>query len=275
MAQLIGIPLVKKGRVGDFTFYQRDDQVMVRSRYNEAHQQRTLSEKQVRQCCRMGNLVTLWQRFPRGQRPTFEQRRKGTSDYNLFVTYAMQAHPVYLSRQASHDRACVLTDVLVSQGSLSEISVGHDGTAPVTSIRLGGLTISESITVRQFAKAVIRNNYDYRHGDSLRYYLGEQRWVDNEAKPDVTMRCTELVLDLDDDTPLRLATGDSPGFAQRGGWLAASREVVGGMAWVHLRHGSGGTLLSTQRMVCHNDEMMTRYSSEEAFAEAWESYVEN
>ena len=275
MAQLIGIPLVKKGRVGDFTFYQRDNMVMVRSRHNEAHQQRTLSEKQVRQCSRMGNIVTLWQRFPREYRPIFEQRREGVRDYNQFVLYAMQAHPIYLTRQLSQDRACVLTDVVVSQGSLSEINVSHDGIAPVTSIRLGGLTIDSHTTVRQFAKAVVNNNYDYRPGDSLRYYLGEQRLVENEAKPDVTMRCSELLLDLYDDTPLQLATSGSIGFAQRGGWLAASSEVTGGMAWVHLRHGSGGTLLSTQRLVCHNDEMMNRYGSEEAFAEAWESYVEN
>ena len=275
MATLNGIPLVSKGRIGDYTIYQRDGRLTVRSRLSESKRPCHPSEGQMRQRTCMSNIVNLWRAFPTAYRPMFEQRRRGVSSYNMFVTYAMKATPIYLTKRMASENACVLTDVLVSQGSLREIVVGHDGVAPHTNIQLGGLTIDPSTTVRQLAKAVLNNNDDFLPDDSLRYYVGEQRWVNNEAKPDVTIRCTELVLDLDDDTPLRLATGNSPGFAQRGGWLAASHEVVGGMAWVHLCHGSGGTLLSTQRLVCHNDEMMTRYSSEEAFAEAMESYLGN
>lgn len=272
MALLNGIPLVSNGRIGDFTIYQRDGKMVVRSRYNEAHHRRHPCEQQLRQRTRWCNIVTLWNSFPREQKPAFEQRRKGVTDFNMFVAYAMQAHPIYLTKRQSHDRACVLTDVVVSQGTLNEIIVGHDGTAPVTSIWLGRLTIDSHTTVRQMAKAVVENNYDYRPGDILRYYLCEQQWVSPDDKPIVAITCTDLVLDLADERPLLTVTGGSPGFTQRGGRLAASHEVVGGMAWVHRRYNSEGTRQSTQRIYCNNDELMEQYGNEEAFAQARESY---
>ena len=272
MAILNGIPLVNKGRIGDFTIYQRDGKMQVRSRYNEPRHHRRLSEKQLRQCVRMGNNVALWHAFPQRYRPYFQFRRKGVTCFNMFVTYAMQAHPVYLSKQSSRGAACVVTDVLVSQGSLNDIVVGHDGVAPVTNILLGGLAIDNDTTVRQFSQAVIDNNYDYRPGDRLRYYLCQQRILSATGEPVVRIYCQELVLDLMDSTPLHLAVDESNGFAQRGGRLAAVGEVTGGMAWVHIRPDEEGMMVSTQRLVCNNGQLMEQYGSEEALAEAGQSY---
>ena len=82
------------------------------------------------------------------------------------------------------------------------------------------------------------------------------------------------MLDLFNYTPLQLVLGDSQGFAQRDGLLAAQQEVSGGMAWVHVRQSVDGTQLSTQRLVCNN-ELITRYGSEEAFETACQSYRGN
>ena len=272
MAILNGIPLVNKGRIGDYTIYQSDGNMIVRSRHNETRHHRRMSEKQMRQCARMGNNIALWHAFPQRYRPYFQYRRKGVSCYCMFITYAMQAHPVYLSRQASRDAACVVSDVVVSQGSLIDIVVGHDGIAPVTNISLGRLTIDNDTTVRQFAQAVIDNNYDYLPGDRLRYYLFLQRVSGTTGLPTVRGHCQELALDLMDDRPLHLAVDNSNGFAQRGGRLAADSEVAGGMAWVHIRLGEENQLVSTQRLVCNNGQLMDYYGSDEAFAEASRSY---
>jgi hypothetical protein len=270
MAIITGIPLVGRGRIDDYTFYQHDGVTIARSRHNEINPARPLSERQLRQTTRMGNLVRLWHAFPKGLQPYFECRRHGVTCFNMFVTYAMKKHPVYMCRQLAGDPGCVLTDVVVSQGSLPSIEVTHDGTAPVTNIWLGGLTIDDTTTVSQLAKAIADNNYDYQLGDRLRYYLAVQDRT-SSGTPRVTIGCCELALTPTDHTPLHLAVGGSTGFAQRGGRLAAASDVVGGMAWVHLRHVVTGTLASTQSMVCNN-ELMDYYGSEEAFAAACESY---
>lgn len=277
MAQLNGIPLLGKGRIGDFTIYQRDGMTIIRSRHNEKIHPRRPSERQLRQRTRMSNIVNLWKSFPCGQHPAFEQRRNGVTDFNTFVAHAMQAHPIYLTKRQAYQQTCVLTDVVVSQGSLSEIVVNHDGIAPVTSIQLGGLAIDESTTVRQLAMAIVDNNYDYYPGDILRYYLCEQQSVSPDGRPVVVISCTDLVLNPAKQTQLRHATHNSPGFAQRGGQLAASSDVVGGMAWVHLRQKGESLRSSTQRLYCNNNELMALFGSEEAFAKAQESYsgIEN
>ncbi|MBQ6068257.1 MAG: hypothetical protein IJK84_02035 [Bacteroidales bacterium] len=271
MAQLNGIPLITKGRIGDYSIYLRDNKLIVRSRYNESHGRRQLSERQLRQCTRMGNAVALWRAFPEEYRPAFQHRRSGVSNYNMFVTHAMQAHPIYLSRPMTQRNACVVSDVMVSQGSLTEIVVEHDGTAPTTNIWLGGLTIGNGTTIRQLAKAIVDNNLDYRPGDHLLYYRCEQQWSQPIDMPVVKICCQRVVLDLADDRTVNEVVGDSIGFAQRGGLLAAVQEVEGGMAWVHTRNSEETLLLSTQRLVCNNP-LIANYGSDEAYEAACDSY---
>ena len=270
MAQLNNIPTRCQGSVGDYTVYEREGKTYLRSRHNDTRR-RPMGERQLRQCIVMGNAINLWRAFPAGQRPAFEHRREGVTHYNMFLTYAMQARPVYLTQQVKCDGGSVLADVVVSQGTLSEIEVRHDGTALATDILLGGLAIDSHTTVGRLAKAVIANNYDYQAGDRLLYYLALQRWNRLNDMPVTTVSCREVVLAPCDDRPLQEVVGDSPGFVQRFGRLAASREVEGGMAWVHLRPTDGGMLRSTQRMVCNN-ELINQFGSTAAFTQACQSY---
>ena len=275
MAQLKGFPFVEKGHIDEVTIYHRGGKLILRNRYNNTRRHPRLSELQIRQCSRLVNNIRLWNAFPLEQRPYFQWRRGCATCFNTFVTYAMNAHPVYLTKQLVSMSACVLTDVMVSQGSLMEITVSHDGVAPITHIRLGWLTINDRTTVCQLAKAIVVNNYGYYYGDIIRYYMAEQIVLATNRLPMVRIYCKEVVLDPSDETPLHQVVQNSPGFAQRDGRLAASHEVVGGMAWVHMRHSDNETKVSTQRLVCNNDTLMQQYGSEEAFAEACKSYRGN
>lgn len=271
MTEIINFSSARKGSMGDVTVYQSNGKTYMRSRYNSTTHH-TLSKEQLRQCTRMYNLVRLWQAFPHGERPVFQCRREGSTSYNMFITYAMQAHHVYMTKRMQKEHACIVTDVMVAQGSLPEIWVGRDDVGPITDIALGGLTIGGHTTVREVALAVVRNNYDYQFGDRLRFYLCEQWYPMPYDIPMVKIRCDELTLDEHDHRALREVMFDTVGFADRGGRLAASHEVVGGMAWVHLRHRDNEVQLSTQRLFCNNDTLMQQYGSEEAFAKACESY---
>jgi hypothetical protein len=180
-----------------------------------------------------------------------------------------------MTQRMRKDCACIVTDVMVAQGSLPEIGVSHDGIAPITDIALGNLTIGAHTTVREVALAVVRNNYDYQFNDRLRFYLCEQWYPMPYDIPMVKIRCDELRLDEHDHRTLREVMFDTMGFVDRNGRLAASYEVVGGMAWVHLRNRDNDMQLSTQRLICNNDTLMQQYGSEEAFAEACKSYRRN
>ena len=257
MTKLINNPFKSCRRIGDVTFYQRAGQTVARNRHNGPNH-RPLSQSQLLQCSQMGNLVNLWRAFPVGQRPEYQHRPCGVTNYNLFVASGLHAHHVYLPNTLTRLGACVVTNVLVSQGLLPSINVWHDGTAPATDLWLDSRDIDGTSPVNQLARAIIQNNVDYLQGDSLLFYLCEQYWSQHLDQPMVRVSRTELVLDLTDERPLQEAVGHCIGFAQRDGWLAASRSVEGGLTWVHLRHGEEGLLSSTQRLVCNNP-MWERY----------------
>ena len=258
MSTIINNPIKLKGRVGEVTFYQRAGATVVRIRHNEPNH-RSPSKSQRLQRSQMSNLINFWRSFPEGQRPEYQHRRSGVTNYNMFVASGLHAHRVYLPHRMTVNGGCVATDVLMSEGLLPEIEVRNDGTAFATNLWLGDLVIDSPTTVSQLARAIVQNNIDYLHGDSLFFYLCEQCWDRHTDQPVVRVRRTELVIDLTDERPLQEALGDCTGFAQRDGWLAASRPVEGGVAWVHLRHSDEGNLLSTQRLVCDNP-LWERYS---------------
>ena len=257
MSKQINNPINSCRRIGDLTFYQRAGQLVTRIRHNGPNH-RPPSQSQLLQRSQMGNLVNLWRAFPVGQHPEYQHRPNGVTNYNLFIASGLHAHQVYLPNTLTRRGACVVTDVLVSQGLLPSIGVRLEGTAPTTDLWLDNLDIDGTSPVNQLARAIIQNNADYLHGDSLLFYLFEQYWSQHLDQPMVKVSRTELVLDLTDERPLQEAVGNSIGFAQRDGWLAASHMVEGGLAWVHLRHGEEGLLSSTQRLVCNNP-MWERY----------------
>lgn len=257
-------------RVGDMTFYWRNGQLVVRVRHNGIGQRRYTVQQMVA-LMRWKNLINLWRVFPPDGRPAFEGRRPGVTDYNLFLSHAMQTEPVYLTRQQAAAGAAVLTPVVVSAGTLPEIVVTNDGTAPATDIALGSLTLGEETTVGALATAVVSNNAAFRFGDELLCYVGWQREDAVLQVPVVTVECVRLLLDGADRGLLWQGAAARQGFASRRGVLAAAGMEAGGVAWVHTRTVGGRTLRSTQRMAVDNP-LMAAYGSAEAFEAACRSY---
>ena len=178
-------------RVGDMTFYVRNGNMVVRARHNSSRTPKpTLSRMETRM--RWKNCINLWRAFPPGQQPAFEGRRPGVSDYNLFLSHAMQTEPVYLTQQLADNGAAVLTSVVVSCGTLPEIGVTNDGTAPATDIALGSLTIGEGTTLGDLATAVVRNNAAFGFGDELLCYVGWQREDAARRVPVVAVECVRV-----------------------------------------------------------------------------------
>lgn len=255
-----------RGRAGEVTTYVRNGLVVVRTRHS-TFSGAPRSHRQKETCIRMHNLVNMWGCFPRGFRPGFENRRTGQTDYGAFLSHGMQAMPVYLTHWQAINKGCVVSPVMVSEGTLPAIAVHHDGIAPATDIAVGALAVDGDTEVCTLATAIVRCNRYFSYGDGVLFYWVEQLFDRSLVLPRVAVRCSFLELDASDERPLRRAVPHSEGFAVRGGVLAAGSEVEGGMAWVHLRRVKEKLLRSTQRLECNNPQLDS-YSGEEALLAA-------
>lgn len=258
------------GRVGEVTFYWRQGSLVARTRHNGSKPAMP-TERQMESQMRWRNLINLWNAFPPHHRPQYENSRYGMSNYNTFMSYGMQAEPVYLTRYEAVNRACVLNTVMLSVGTLPEIAVTHDGTAPATDIVLGGLTVDGNTTVGQLSEAIVQQNGNYSHGDVIVFYVGYQTTDALLNVPKVEMHCRSIVLTIQDGRRLWSDGVFQQGFTERGGVLSAASQVDGGMVWVHVRQSGSHCLRSTQRLVCHN-ALVQHYAGREAFEAACRSY---
>lgn len=269
MAKIITNNINFTGRIGDYTFYQRQGKIVARSRRNE-FDRRKLGIPQKRRSVSLSNCNNLWRPFAAAHTPYFTQGKEGSTVYSRFLSHAMQSSPIYLTREQGRAGGCVATNVAVSDGTLPPIRLTSDAVAPVTSICLGGLADTAGLTVGQLAQAVLTHNADFGAGDCLLFYLFLQEWDTEADSPRVRVSCQSLPLLPGDPRLLADAIGASIGFSIRNGHLAASQNPQGGMAWVHLRPGTQ-LQVSPQRLLCNNS-LIPQYGSDEAFHAACRSY---
>lgn len=257
------------GRYGDYTVYERNGKLIVRSKKNDKGNP---SKSQVQSATRLrwNNVQRLWGTFPSDWHPSFQNRTAGCSDYNTFMSLNMHGTPIYFTKQEVENFATVLVPLVVSNGILKEIVVEQKGAGLVSDIVLDDLMITPQTTVGQFAKAVMKNNRDYSQGDRLTFVQGTQTM--HLAVPHASFECHTIVLDLYSQQLLSETVGASDGFVMRDGVLA-SNVTDGAATWVHERLGANGKrIVSPQRLWCDNEEMIAQYTSQEALVRAAESY---
>ena len=280
MAHLAKNSIIFTGRIGDITIFERSGKTHLRPRYNETPRHPKRTKAQLDFNLRLGNYINFWNLFSQKEKPQFQDRHAGVTNYNQFVAYAIQSTPIYLTHRQIRSGGCVATNVALSAGSLPSIDVAHDGTAPVTDIKLGILRILPSTTAGQLARAIVDNNIKFMPNDIILYYLCQQSWDYTISVPRVRIVSHSLVLNPYDTRPLSSIVGGCVGFADRNGHLAASQDPEGGMAWVHLRPNPLQSLqplqplqplLSSQRLFCNNP-YIEQFSTPEALEKAINAY---
>ena len=260
------------GRIGGMVFYESNGKQYVR-RLPERHGPLNRSYLRMVRWCAWGNTINLWKAMPAEARGLFEHLKPGRTAYNEFVASAQTTQRVFLTKRLVADCACVVTEVPVSRGSLAEIRVTPSADRCVTDICLGSLVATASTTVAEFSRAVVRNNRGYADGDILLFLLAAQLVDYASGRPYVVMRCCRVPLSLIDETPLAYLVSGSIGFDCSQGYLGSSQRPMGGMAWVHVRHGYRGCLMvSSQRLVVNNADLLAQYGGYEAFLVSADSY---
>lgn len=231
--------------------------------------------------CQLGNLAANNHLYAfRFFRP-FEHKPPRQTDYNLFVQANYGIHPVFLTRYQVYAGACVLAPYLFTRGSLPAVNCQLNASGVLLSdLSLGQLVITPATTVADFSQALIANNSDWREGDELQFFHGQQIIDTYSEVPRARMSYSHLVLDPTDTellfdivSPAGFASVEAPEPAEGPRYLGMNIPLVNaGAAWVHSRKRADSSLrISTQRLHVVSD-ILASYQSEEAFQQAAESY---
>ena len=190
----------------------------------------------------------------------------------MFMKANMKITDIYLTRQEVAGGGCIAAPYQITQGTLPSIVISGEGDNVRTDISLGGLTIDENTTVKDFAQAVVNNNADYDYGDQISFFDVLQRVNAVTGIPYCQFLATNVVLDKASEVKL-LDMVSKYGFATVDGFLGhIEGEGAGVFGWVHTRKSSGKTLVSTQSLINNNADVIAEYSGAEAYKRSVKTY---
>ena len=270
MAILNGILKKLNGSAGSLTFKQVNGQTVVSEKATVVKNTRTPGQQ--RQRTKWGNVVQMYKGIMPLINCGFEQKALRCNDFQMFMKVNMPVTDIYLTRQEVAGGGCIAAPYQITQGSLPSIVISGEGDNVRTDISLGGLTIDENTTVKDFAQAVVNNNADYDYGDQISFFDVLQRVNAVTGIPYCQFLATNVVLDKASEVKL-LDMVSKYGFATVDGFLGhIEGEGAGVFGWVHSRKASGKTLVSTQSLINNNAEVIAEYSGAEAYKRSVKTY---
>lgn len=263
-----------QGKVGTLTTYNAAAGNIARIRTNATNRGEGASrtDRQQTNRVRWANMVNFYKASKKWMPKAFENKKKGLSDYNRFMSVNFNFSSVALTKSEAAAGACVVEAYLISQGSLAPVQVQNHGDHWDTNIHLGDLTIGETTTVAQLSSAMIANNNFLREGMQLSC-ISYQQQVDDLGTPRVI--CTAYEMIIDTKATDKKAFDFLPSFclASENGVLRTSNNIsVGGFAYVLSETVSGRTMVSTQNLIVNNAALIAQYTSAEQYDKAIASY---
>ncbi len=274
MAILNGIIKKLNGSAGQLTFKQVKGQTIVSEKVTTMKNSRSAGQQ--RQRMKWVNIIRMYSGISPLLKNGFEKKEQNVSDYNMFVRVNTSAKAVYLTKAEADGGACIAAPYQITAGSMPAIVISGEGAEAKTDIALGGLQISESTTVADFAKAVVDNNADYNYGDQISFYDILQKVNAETNIPYCQFSACYVVLDKDSAVKLWDLVNKA-GFhsaSLSGGQYVLGHgdsEGDGVFAWVHSRYENGKTRVSTQFLI-NNNSLLADYQDDEAYALACKSY---
>lgn len=222
------------------------------------------------------NIIANYRVLRDGLRDGWEDIPAGQSLFNQFISVNAKSQPYALTKSDFQAGACIVVPYQITRGSLDPIKVDISAGVPLakTNIAVGALTIDNSTTIGQLSAAIVNNNSDWEYGDKLTYFSLVQYVKD--AVPRVAMSYSAITL-VEDSTVVVADEVSLTGLKNVSGYIGHDKTAaVGGFCWVHSRHdASNNLLLSSQKVIANNDDMIARYTTVEARLTAAESYGAN
>lgn len=220
----------------------------------------------------LANMVAQWRSMNNADRPSFESKPEGWSDFNAFISMNSGQNMVYLTKSEARMGTCIVAPYWMTSGSLPTIPASSmSGGKFKTNIALGDLVLDEDTTVSTFTKAIMNNNTGFENGDKITCILIKQTW--SEYQPCKAEAIVEgVVLNKEDNTKIYDVVSDA-GFSANDGYLASKSTVTGGICWVHSRKDVvSGKLLVSSQLLQVNNTLLETYMSDYQKKNAINSY---
>lgn len=272
---------IRRGRVGDTTYYYRNGEQVARQARNNANYgaaaRRAPAQQQRR--VKWANLVNFFRASQFWMKGAFESKSQQQTDYNAFMSRNVGINTICLTKTQARTNACVCGAYVVSSGQLSPlmydaITQGPSGWVISSSLTL---TIGATTTIKALSEALINSGDGWQNGDNLVYvfYLTGQ----TEAG-DPRLDCLYYEFTLDTSNTALVST--LPIYAAfnvgEQGLYAGSGNLPGGaaigFAAIHVRRGDR-LMVSSQTVSLQNTTLVDQFSTPEWEQTCIDSYGED
>ena len=246
---------VRRGRVGNTSYYYSNGQQVARQARNNSNYgetaRRSMAQQERRVC--WANLVNLYKVMASWQKKAYETKKSNQTDYNVFMSLNVPSAKIYLTKDEVNNGCAVVDAYTISQGSLPPISY-KEGVASRMSYTDIVCTLDSlaGVMLGDFSTNIIANNPLYRNGDNIAFLLFSN-WADGTTHPYADCAYYEITLDVSSTESL----GDNP-VAQFMDIQATTKYLgvgeawwaeVRGVAWAAIHTRQGNTLqVSSQKI---------------------------
>ncbi|KAA6340455.1 hypothetical protein EZS27_011676 [termite gut metagenome] len=264
-----------KGQNGDISVFMKNGEQITRSINREPKNPRT--PKQMAQRVQYANLVRTFKVMATSLRGSYQEIPKIQSYYNHFLQTNLGHIKVYLTKEESKQKACVVAPYQISEGLLDPIQITTQADILLTSIRLPqAFTITPVTTVGQFSIALLSVNPSVRRGDQLTIVHNLQTLIEPTNIPRMSMRLHYVVINTESTDILYEQVPQSLYYVNNGYIATDANAEMGGIAYIWSRQDPNHpnkALLSPQSIVLTpGNTIYQKYSSETKKQEAIKSY---
>lgn len=266
------------GNVGAMNFRKRGSQTVVAERsYSNSSKGVGASAAQRAHRSRLANIVNFFRVIQAIEARAWQNKPENTSDFNMLSKYNLAASPVFLTKQESLARACVIAPYEVSRGSLETLIQSFAENKFDTGVKVGaGFDVNQN-TLGDFSQQIIDNNRGWLNGDKLSIALLSHSMVEvaGVSVPKSDVIYVEITLDVESVASMTSIINLPLAAVE----VAADGELMCGFPCnaafaIHSRKVNGVLETSSQSIIMASvsDGIFIKYTSDAQKEFAMESY---
>lgn len=285
---------LRKGRVGQDTFYVSRGRQIVRQGRNNSNYGDTATRSQAMQYrrSRWGNLVNCYKALQPVLQKAYETKKPNQSFYNRFMQLNMTGNTPALTKVMCEQGFCVGDFYIIAQGSLPSVG-GSVILVEQSGVELNALPldliltthISNETLVKDLSAEIIANNPDFENGDALGFVAVVQEGIEAtqaSSEPRLRLYYSEFVLNTDSTNTDTIA--ETPWENQVLFDSASGKNVLFpydrtgvvdyiGLACIHVKQQGGQLKVSTEKLDWGSSAFMEDFSQNAAWSrECMDSY---
>ena len=261
------------GRVGDTTYYVRDGEQIARQSQNNSNYGATASRTpaQMSRRVKWANLVNLFKGMKSWQPKAYDFKKKGQTDYNLFMALNINSANVCLTKDMAMNGCGCWEAYQISRGSLAPIGLTAGSTAgtAVTNIRCN-IQLTSSTTIGALSTEIIEKNPTFQNGDNIAI-IGFWTVLDERGYPYSGTDYQELTLDTSSQVTLSDAGLWNYISTSSSSTIQLDQQTVTGGTTTHLvaihTRKDSSLQVSTQSLCAVNDIYSAQFIGDE-----WQDY---